>query len=316
MGSDDDAGRVSTVTLSSPTYQIGSWGAGDTGLVDQFGTAFAIRPQGTTGIFDGAGVRLNQTPFPDFDGNQRSDSFDTAQTIVLNGWAIGASVAGTIASRRAFVSLFSGGRQQTLTITELDGSVLTCQVEKADIPRATPAISLEFDWQLTLLASDPRKYLPASSSSTGLPTSSGGIDYTGGGSTGEDYTGAGGEGIDYGTAGLSGLIQLANPGTAEAWPTFTFKGPTDTGKTLVNPGAVSGGDTLATTLVLVTGDALVITTHPLRRTVRLNGVPYRRFLTTAEWFSVPPGGSINVQFLGTSDSVTCQLVASLAPAIQ
>lgn len=291
--------------LSSPTYQIGSWAAGDTGVADANGTVFAIRPQGTTGVFDGAGVRLNHTPFPDSDGAQRSDSFDTTLPITLSGWARGTSVAGTIGSRRAFVGLFSGGTQQTMTVTDLDGSVLTVLVEKADIPRATPANGCEFDWQLSLIAANPRKFGPAQTASTGLPVSAGGLHFP------LDFA------LHWANTGTNGLIQLTNSGTAEAWPMFTITGPTD-GATLTDPVIVNTetGDQLAYTGVLNTGDTLVISTSPFARYVRLNGVPYRRFLTTAEWFSVPPGDSVSVQFQGTSSSTTSRLAASLAPAYQ
>lgn len=302
--------------LSSPTYQIGDWIAGDTGLTltDEFGTTFCVT--GTTGIYDGAGVTLSQTPIPNNDGAYRSDSTRTPATPVLSGWARGSSVSGTIASRRAFVGLFLRGRQQVMVVTELDGSEFSMTVESNGTPKATPVNGLEFDWQLSLVAADPDKYLPSISLSTGLPTSSGGLDYAVSG-TGLDYTGGGAGGLDYGTAGVNGLIQLNNTGTDDAWPVLTIHGPTD-GATLVNPSIVDTdtGSVLALTLTLNTGDSLRIVTNPHGRSVKLNGVPYRKFLTTAQFFSVPPDDSISIQFQGTSTSTTSQLVAELAPALQ
>lgn len=308
-----------TTALSSPTYQIGSWIAGDTGLTltDQFGTAFIVSQAGTSGIYDGADVVLSQSQIPNGDGAYRADSVRTAATPSLTGTARGTSVAGTVASRRAFVALFQRGRQQTLTITDLDGSILTMTVEQAAKPKATPANGLEFDWQLTLSAADPDKYLPAASSSIGLPTSSGGLDYTGGGHAGLDYTGGGSTGLDYGTVGVSGLIQLTNSGTDVAWPEFTWNAPTD-GQTLTNPGVLDLTTTrvLAFNLILNQGDQLKVVTNPHGRSVRLNDVPYRRFMTSGQWFSIPAGSSTTVQFLGASSSTTSQLVATLAPALQ
>lgn len=294
--------------LSSPTYQIGSWIAGDTGTADQFGTLFRVNPQGTTGIFDGVAARLNQTPFPNYDGAQRSNSFDATLPITLAGSAIGLTPASTLASQRAFVALFVGGTQQTLTMTHLDGLVLSALVEKNDIPRAILANPLEMDWQLSLIATNPRKFAAASTASTGLPVTTGALLW----GTGLHW----GTGLDWGSSASNGLIQLTNPGTGEAWPVFTLTGPPS--GSLVNPIIVNSGtgETLAFAGTLNPGDTLVISTSPFNRFVRLNGVPYRRFLTTAEWFSIQPGQTITVQFQGNSTSTAQLLAASLAPAYQ
>jgi hypothetical protein len=212
-----------------------------------------------------------------------------------------------LASQRAFVGLFVGGAQQTLTMTHLDGLVLTALVEKNDIPRAILANPLEMDWQLSAIATNPRKFGPAATASTGLPVTTGALLW----GTGLHWVG-----LDWGSAASNGLIQLSNPGTGEAWPIFTITGPS-TG-TLVNPLIVNSGtgETLAFTGTLNPGDTLVISTSPFARFVRLNGIPYRRFLTTAQYFSVQPGRTVTCQFQGTSTSTAQLLAASLAPAYQ
>lgn len=299
-----------TAVLSSPTYQIGSWQAGDVGLVDANGTAWGVRP-GAVGVFDGPDVTLNQSPFPNADGGQRSRNFRPPKGYTINGWARGSTVAGTEASRRAFVGLLSGGVQSTLTITYLDGLVLTALVELAGIPKATPAVATQFDWQLTVSAIDPYLYGTTPPYSTTLPNASSGLDWATGG--GLDW--ATGGGLNWGTVGSTGLMTLVNSGYEESWPVFTITAPTD-GATLVNPIAVDTGRgyQLAYTDTLVLGDVVVITTSPINRSVMKNGVPYRVNLTTAQFFSVPAQGSVQVQFQGTSTSQTALLAASLPPA--
>lgn len=298
------------MTLSSPTYQIGSWTAGDTGLVDANGTTWMVKP-GTSGIFDGPDVRLNQSPFPNADGGQRSRNFRIPRAMVIPGSAKGLTVAGTEASRRAYVGLLSGGVQSTLSITFLDGVTLTTQVELGGIPKATPANGLEFDWQLTLSAVDPYLYGVAQTYSTALPSASGGLDWSTGG--GLDW--ATGGGLNWGIAGSTGLMTLVNNGFEESWPVFTINAPTD-GATLINPIAVDTGrgNQLAYTDTLILGDVVVINTSPLNRSVLKNGAPYRVNLTTAQFFSVPPQSSVTVQFQGTSSSTTAVLNASLPSA--
>lgn len=297
------------MTISSPTYSIGAWTAGDSGVTDTNGTQWGVTS--TTGIFDGPDVRLNQSPYPNADGAARARSYRNPLASTITGWAQGTTVAGTAVSRRAFIGLLPGGVQDTLTITDLDGLVLTATVELGAAPKATPADGVNFDWQLTLSAADPYLYGPPATSSTGLPSASGGLDYVTTG--GLDYVTTGG--LHYGTPGSTGLIQLTNAGTAEAWPLFTVYGPTDA-NTLTVPGVTNSatGQQLSFFSILNQGDVLAIDSNPRHRSVLLNGVSYRRFLTTAQWFSIPPGASVSVQFTGTSTSSTPLLTASLSAA--
>lgn len=301
------------MTISAPTYALGAWMAGSAGfdVVDANGTAWGVRTNGTSGIFDGPPVTLNQSDFPNSDGAIRSRNFRPTRTMVMNGWAAASSIAGGAASRRAFIGMLNGGGQQNFIVTDLDGLILTALVELGDTPKATPN-ALQFDWQLTLSAADPYLYAPAVTASVGLPGSVSGIDWVGLGA-GIDWTGGGLGGIVWGTNSSNGLLQLTNTGPAEAWPVFTISGPPS--GTLVNPIIVnsSTGETLAYTGTLSPGDVLVITTKPTARSVLLNGTSYRRFLTNAQYFSVPPNSSITVQFQGTSAS-TPSLLASLASA--
>lgn len=308
----------------SPVYAIGSWSAGGAGVTDANGTTWGIASNSggtgsnygaTTGIFDGPPVALNQANFPNADGAMRARSYRGAATQVLQGWALGSSLAGAVASRRAFRGILAGGGQSTLTITDLDGYVLTMTVELGDVPRVTPMASNMFFWQLTLSAVDPYQYGAPALQSTGLASSSGGLDYTGGGSGGLDYTGGGLGGLNYGILVSDGLMTLVNTGYEQSWPVFTVTAPTD-GSTLVNPSItnISTGQQLAITDTLFNGDQVVLNSSPVNRSVLKNGTPYRPNLTVAQWFAVPPQSSVTVQFQGTATSATPLLAASLAPA--
>jgi Phage tail protein len=297
-----------------PVYQVGAWAAGGAGgQTDANGVVWNVNPQGVTGVFDSAPNRLNQTPFNEYDGAQRSRNYDNPLPITIQGSAQGFTAAGVAASRRSFAGLFAGGGQQTMSITDIDGVVLTVTVEKNGAPKVTPqSAGLDFDWQLNVIAADPRKYLPVSSSSTPLPSSSGGLDWSTGG--GLDWSTGGG--LNWGVAGSNGLLQLTNTGTADAWPVFTITAPTD-GSTLVNPTIVNQntGQMLQYVDTLFLGDVVVINTSPYNKSVTKNGQPYRRNLQVAQYFKVPAGQSIQIQFQGTSLSTTPQLSAALASAV-
>lgn len=304
----------------SPIYTIGAWSAGGAGVTDANGTTWGINANSggagvnygaTTGIFDGPGVTLNQANFPNADGGLRARSFRPVATQVLQGWGLGSSLAGAVASRRAFRGILAGGGQSTLTITDIDGYQLTMTVELGDIPHVTPMTSNMFFWQLTLSAVDPYQYGAPVLQSTGLASSSGGLDYVTGG--GLDYVTGGG--LNYGTVTSTGLMTLANSGFETSWPVFTINAPTD-GSTLINPSItnLSTGQQLVYTDTLSTGDQVVLTSAPINRSVVKNGTPYRVNLTVAQWFSVAPQSTVTVQFQGTATSATPQLAASLAPA--
>lgn len=304
--------------LDSPIYTIGSWSAGGDGITDANGTTWAVSPNSagvgaTVGVFDGPAVTLNQANFPNADGAARARSYRPAATVILQGWATGSSPAGAVASRRAFRGMLAGGGQSTLTITDIDGAVLTMTVELGDIPRVTPMDGAAFVWQLTLSAVDPYQYGPTLNQSTGLASASGGLDYTGGGAGGLDYVTGGG--LNYGSVTSTGLLTLVNNGYEPSWPTFTINAPTD-GSTLVNPSITNTGtgQQLVYTDTLFTGDQVVLNSNPTNRSVVKNGTPYRVNLTVAQWFAVPPQSSVTVQFQGTTTSATPSLAASLAPA--
>jgi hypothetical protein len=299
----------------APTYAIGTWKCGDSGfsVPDVNGTAWGVHTNGTSGIWDGPGVTLNQTNFPNEDGAFRSENFRPPKAMSIIGWGAATSIAGACASRRTFTGLLTGGGQSALTIVDIDGLTLTAMVELADAPKITPG-ALTWDFQLMMSAADPFLYGPAVSASTTLPVSGNGLDWVGPTTHGVDWTNAGAGGLFWGAGGSNGLVTLANPGVHKAWPKFTINGPT-TG-TLVNPIIVNGvtGQMLFYTGTLSPGDVLVIDCNPRTRSILLNGLDYSKNLTTQQFFSISPGSSAAIQFQGTDVTLTSLLTATLAPA--
>lgn len=182
-------------TLAPPVFTIGSWSAN---VTDNNGVRWAIGKGGTQGWYDGAGVRLNQSPFIRNDGAARSQSFRAVRTVVLTGWADAPSKQAAVAARTQFLGLFAGGGTKTLTVVD-DFETRTMTVELGDIPRTTPwETGTGFDWQLTLSAADPRKYWTTPSlGSTPLPSAVNGLDW--GSNLIPNAT------FDYGVTGWAGL---------------------------------------------------------------------------------------------------------------
>jgi hypothetical protein len=161
-------------------------------------------------------------------------------------------------------------------------------------------------WSLQLAAPDWVKYLlPARPYSTSLPVDAGGLDWEESGAGGLDW-GTGG-GLDWGTPTSTGRMVLSNDiGTADTWPKFTIVGPV-TNPVLLNVGT---GEALAYGGALLAGDSLVIDTHPLRRSVTLNGTIDRRSSLAAQWFPVPRGGTVEVSFTSGDVSPPAAAAAS------
>ena len=291
-----------------PIYQIDSaWSAGGDGAqLDTNNVLWLINPQGTTGIFDTADNRLNHTAFNEYAGAQRSRNYLNTLPITLAGKAQGADPAGVAAARRAFAGLLADGNQHTLTVTDVDGTVLTITVEQNGKAQVTPqSQGLDFDWQLNMIAADPHKYTRSFSINTPLPSGSGGLDW----STGGGLNWATGGGLNWGIAGNSGLLTLVNSGSSEVWPQFTI-GPLIDGNTLTNPAIINQNTGRMLQFIDVLGnDIVVIKQDPHNRSVTKNGAPYRRNLQIAQWFSIPAQSSITIQFQGTSANITALLNA-------
>lgn len=94
-------------------------------------------------------------------------------------------------------------------------------------------------------------------------------------------------GVDGGNP-ITGIMSLDNPGTAPADILFTITGPA------VNPSVRTATQTIIYGGVLGAGDVLTIDTGT--GAVLLNGVNRRPYLTSAEFFTVPPGRELDVLF--------------------
>lgn len=102
----------------------------------------------------------------------------------------------------------------------------------------------------------------------------------------------------YGVNGSPGTVSIVNAGSRVTWPVLSIAGP------VVNPSVrVIGGASLTTLMTVAAGQTLVIDTGA--RTVLLDGVTRRHFLSTdSQWFSAPPG---QTDLLYSADSGSGQL---------
>jgi len=274
-------------TLVYPTYTINGWVAN---ALDDLSCEWWVA---STNVTDGPGVKVHSTPRPFGIGSYRSTQYLDARPITFTGYVSCPNRAAMTAARTRFLSMFPDGEQRTLVID--DGlSQKQVLVERADTPKIDVwSNACGFDWQLFLYANDPRfldvavQVSPAAAVS-GVSTD--GLDWSTGG--GLDWATSGG--LDWGVSGGGGVLAVANTGTADTWPIFTVTGAIST-PSFTDP---TTGKSIAYSGTVASGQTLVINTSPFARAVTLDGVDRFPFLTSAQWFPIPPNTSMQIQFAG------------------
>ncbi|MBP2341127.1 hypothetical protein JOF41_007381 [Saccharothrix coeruleofusca] len=204
----------------------------------------------------------------------------------------------------------------TLVCTEALGDVRAEVVLNGETLVNIARGRLHLDFSLALYAPDPRKYLAEQSQPISLPTPGTGLNWQAGAGAGLDWSTGGG--LDWGVPETSGAEVVVNSGTAETWPRYRLDGPSNgIDPPLVMPViSLSTGQQLPYSGTLLQGEFLLIDTHPLRRSVLLNGTTRRRsLLSNPQWAPLLPGSTTTVAFTAASYSPSSRLTVSWSPAL-
>lgn len=184
-----------------------------------------------------------------------------------------------------------------MTVMGEDGpSSRIVTVEHSDLPDWHGRLRVD-DLAIDLLADDPRRYGTPVTDETGLPQLGTGLVWP------MVYP------LDWGLPGDPGRLVLQNTGSAPAFPILR----------------AYGGFTTATLTDVGTGRRLILDRpvpvgqwaefNARTEQVLLNGesaVP-AMYLTSREWWSVPPGGRVEIQFNATGADGTPVLMGELRP---
>lgn len=227
-------------------------------------------------------------------GDHVGDLFSRSRVVNVSG-----EIVDTV-NRNSLVRALQAASQVTsiqrpLTI-DLLGLQLTAQ---ARVVARSVKITAAYDvgdvpFALQWRCPDPLRYGPVQTASTGLPTGGGGLAYP------LAYP------MDYGTAGTTGRLTLTNAGTANAPILFAVTGPLPGGFEISAAG-------LRLTYPVDVPAGQVIELDTARGTVMVEGTASRRAnLTVADWFTIPAGSSLSVQFtpLSASYSAAARLTAT------
>lgn len=197
---------------------------------------------------------------------------------------IGDSQAECIAAVEAFTAVGTSQSIQTMRVTDaLRPTSREVSIRHIAVPDFFGYDSYEVHFAVDLLAWDPVRYGDAVTVSTGLPTPGGGLEYPLGDPDGALY---------YGANGGLGRVTAVNTGTADTWPKFTVTGALDDGFIIRN---LDLNLSLRYDRIVPAGTTVVIDTRTGE--VLIDGVSdASTYLTTAEFFSIPAGGSPEIQF--------------------
>lgn len=226
-------------------------------------------------------------------GAYRSPGWKKQRTISLTGRAYAADDVVLRQAEANVLGLLADPKTPGVLTCESEIGALTCDVFLDDEILCTPLEVVSepgFEFSLQVVAPDPAKYsIERQSMSTGLPRDSGdGLDFT---QLVQPDTnqglyfgmGADDDGLVFGESNASGLMRLANRGTAPTSPVYTLYGP------LTNPTLTAGTAAMRYNAQLLAGQFVVI--DPAVPSVLLGGTAVRRqLLNPAQFdaFAIPP----------------------------
>lgn len=277
-----------TTVITKPTWTVDGW-AGNT--VDENGVEWIVHTD--KGWYNPVGVRGTSSPRSDADGDYVERNRRAPRVISLEGYAHAPTVDTADAAMDRFNGLLGDGELHDLVVAE-NARDLIAPVLLADGTESVRFNQLGFDFQLILIAPDPRKLdVVTRSVLVGLASAAvGGVMWNGpAGSTGVEWNGtAGTTGVEWGASGTSNYAVLDNTaGTAEADILFTISGP------VTMPSIVdASGRTMTYQGSLLTGETLTIDTGT--GAVRFQGVDRGPQLRPAQLFSIPARSTLQIGF--------------------
>jgi hypothetical protein len=278
------------------------------------GTGYELDEDGLQGWYGSPKPKNTFTPRTAYAGSWWSPlAEEDVRVIAVSGTLAQADSLGLLAVQQQLAAICPDPSQLYELRVVDDFGTLIANVQRSDAVLVKPNAPNSTAFSLSLTAPDPLKYNPnVVSANTLLAEAVGGLDWSTGGGLPWSPTAT----LDWGTFISDGTTGLVNRGTAPSWPVFTVSGPSDIGSLAgFSITDMDTGSVIAYSGLLGIGDVLVIDTNPATRSVTLNGFSdVWSGLTTSQWFQVPAGGQVRLQFQGSTGSTTPLLVASAMDA--
>lgn len=284
-------------------WEVDGWVGG---AVDADGVDWIVHNP-VTGWFDTLEIRSSDSEKPGADGSYSDPNLYASRVISLSGHARCPDEETADRARDQFNALLADRQMHWLKVTE-PVKTLGAMVKLGAGTKLSPWDAVSFDFQLILVAPDPRKFsddLQVAISSLADPAP-GGMEWGGpAGTTGATWGGpAGTTGAQWQQgSGSTGVMRLTNDGTAEAPVRFLVDGAV-TGASIVD---LTYGRVITYGATIPVGSQLTIDTGS--RSALLDGVNRGPLLTRVDWITIPPRSSIEVTFQASSNSPNANLAA-------
>lgn len=245
------------------------------------------------GLIGMSGLRGAPWDRPEEDGQVNPHAqYLGAKVITIEGELWGSSIAATFQDWRLLEAAFYGCRSTPGLLTFREFGGLELQADVVFAGGSDPVIqggSAILAYQVMLRAADPRLYsqVESQSSTTGAPSSSGGIPFP------IPFP------IPFGSGVVGGSVNVANAGNAPGHPRIQIVGPI-TSPAVTN--TTTGEAIYLDGLVVTSAQTLVIETRPPRY-VTVSGVNAAGSIRWADstYPSLAPGGNV-IQFTGGGTS--------------
>ena len=264
--------RPPTTALVAAHLRLDDWAAN---AVAYNGTEWWAT--GFDGWWGGSSMRTGATERPSDHGGFDGPSYLGPRTMTISGVTLAPTTDLVLLARDTIVSLCSDLRSlYPLVVTETSGLTRQCMVRIVGDPKVADLNETAFEWQMSLVAPDPRRY----STSETVLTMTAPADPVGGLVVPFSVP------FSIVSVGSSSTTEtVTNGGTFGTRPVITFSGP------LSNPQItnVTTGQTMALTSVIAGGEWVVLDFD--RRSVLLNGITSRAstILHGSAWWELAPG---------------------------
>lgn len=272
--------------------------------MDSYGCEWHVTFQDVSGLFDGAASTLETSKKAMTDGWYGNLPRLQGRTITIEGHIIGRCTESCITSWNAFKSVLdTGGMLLTARLGEIGRQARVWQSSSAPLIKWDGVNILRFSVGLTSLS--PYLYgLDSVSDSTGLPSSSGGMQFP----YHFEEAGVSLSSWIWSENVVSGQVALDNVGAAPSPVMIRIDGP------VVNPQVLHVGSGHAVTFNMSLGSGHYVTVNGMTHEILIDGTdPARGRVIRREWSQAEPG--MNVWGFSASEySTTARMKVSFYPA--
>jgi hypothetical protein len=253
-----------------------------------------------TGWDDLPPARVDDNARPNAHGSFDAPVWAGPRTVTLEGYCIDPAGRSTLLTALTGSAAIAGDASSGALTVAFAGRTLAAA---ARMTRSAMTIKNwgvgNFGWAIEWWCPDPVRYGPGASASTPPANDPGGLVFPLGSP------------LDFGPLATLGRLALTNPGSAPSYPRFTVTGPLVGGFELVE---VNSGRRIRLERDVPDGSTVVIDAKA--GSVSFDGSGgYEGYLTSRQWFAVPPVGAVDVLFtaLGAPDP-SALLTVEYAPA--